>query len=197
MSEYTNYLIYQTTANTVAELRAEVAQKVGPAVVVLTSDGGPYSEAEATTHLARTPSPRWVGLLSGTDVTDQSVTGLGHVLVLEDFQSWQLQMQCPGGLEQLRFGGDDDYAKGWFEFNSGDTWMTDTLAPARMARLSTCFGLPETALKPVLAYGRVWDFLEALGAPSIQMLDQTLDYSGMDLTTGPAAVLFPWEANFD
>ena len=189
MSEYTDYLIYRTDAVEVEALRSEVAGLVGSGIIVSGDEGSGGPDALASR--LQVPGPAWVALMTPVAFEDLTADPLGRVFVLEDFASWRLDVRCGGKAEAFQFGGDDGYALGWFGENFGAPFVTDEVEPGTLDRLAGCLGVPSEKLGPVLAHEKVWDFLTLVGAPSVQMLDQSIALD--DLGAEPGKVVFDWE----
>lgn len=192
MSEYTDYMIYQTTAVGLEALRTEVAALAPPgtAIFPLPAEG---DEAAAAARL--TGAPVWVALMSSAtpaSIAKAPGTKLVSIFVLEDFASWRLEAHCDGQRPlTLYFGGADGYADGWFTANQPDfAGLTSALTTEQITRLEACFNLPAASLAPLLAYDRVWDFLAAIDAPSMQMADQSLM---LDDFPADLPIAFAWE----
>ncbi|MCU0827636.1 MAG: hypothetical protein MUE52_09570 [Tabrizicola sp.] len=192
MSEYTDYFIYRTDAQEVEELRSEVADLVRSGMII----SGPYSDgtmgADALGAQLRQPGPAWVALLTPTAFDKLAATPVAQIYVLEDFASWRLDVRCENTVDVFQFGTDDNYALEWFGYNFSAPFVTGAIEPATLDRLAGCFAVPSEALGPVLAYGKVWDFLTLTGAPSVQMLDQSIALFDLE-ATAPAKVVFDWE----
>lgn len=191
MSEYTDYLIYRTDAVAVEVLRSEVAQLAGSGIIV----SGAFPDGAASLEaVLKTPGPAWVAVLPPTSLKDMRADPLAWVYVLEDFASWRLEVRCAGTIDVFQFGTDDGYALGWSRENFAAPFVTDRVDPATIDRLAGCFQMQPEAMQPMLAYGKVWDFLTLAGAPSVQMLDQTIAlYDLEEAEPGVRKVLFDWE----
>ncbi|MFN4193929.1 MAG: hypothetical protein ACK4FR_13435 [Tabrizicola sp.] len=195
MSEYTDYMIYQTSARGLEQLRAEVAALAPPGTVIypLTTGTGDGPDAAAA---RLTGAPVWVALMSpelSAGFNPSRGGKLASIQVLEDFASWRIEARC-GGQEPvvLYLGGPDGYAADWFGYNDpGFKSLTSALTSAEVTALQACFDLPAAELVPLMAYGRVWDFLTAIDAPSMQMADQGLIAPEDFPDTLPIA--FAWE----
>ncbi len=189
MSEYTDYLIYRTEAQAVEELRAEVSRVAGMGVIVT----GSFPDAAASLEaILKAPGPAWVAVLTTTPFEKLRADPLAWVYVLEDFASWRLEVRCGGKVDVFQFGTDDNYALGWFGENFSAPFVTETIDPGTIDRLAGCFQLSPEAMQPMLAYGKVWDFLTLAGAPSVQMLDQNISLYDLE-TAEPGKVFFDWE----
>lgn len=191
MSEYTDYLIYRTDAQEVEVLRSEVALLAGSGIIVTDSVS---DDAAALETLLKAPGPAWVAVLTPTPFKELRADPLAWVYVLEDFASWRLEMRCGGKVEVFQFGTDDNYALEWFGENFLAPFVTGAVEPATIDRLAGCFDVSPEALQPMLAYGKVWDFLTLTGAPSVQMLDQSIAlYDLEDAEPSDRKVFFDWE----
>lgn len=195
MSEFTDYMIYQTSARGLEELRAEVAALAPPgtAIYPVTVETEQTPEAAAA---RLTGAPVWVALMSPELSGGFKPTGaekLASVFVLEDFASWRIEARC-GGQEPvtLYLGGPDGYARDWFGANdAGFKELPSALTSAEVTALQACFDLPAAELASLMAHDRVWDFLAAIDAPSMQMTDQGLIAPEDFPDTLPIA--FAWE----
>ncbi len=198
MSEYTDYLLYQSEAMTLQALQAEVTQNVGRAVIVPFTIGGMVvTEAEAMDVITRAPARKWVALIADIHPADIKVQSAAHFLVLEDFKSWRLNAVCDGQEITLQFGGPDGYGLGWFGANFDAPFVTATIEDETLNQLAACFGTDAAKLAPVLAYDKPWAFLDVIGAPSVQMLDQQLAMIGWDRDGGAAVASFEWNTVYD
>jgi hypothetical protein len=198
MSEYTDYLIYRTDAPTLAALQAEVAAEIGRAVIIpFAPDQSAGDEAVARAIFEQGPRPKWVALLAERPLEEMSSKAVAQITVLEDFASWRLALSCGGTVTTLRFGGADGYAAGWFAANLNEPAINASVAPETLAYVAACTGLSTDRAGQLLTYDRPWAFLDALGAPSIQMLDSQLAVTDWDDVGEPGEAVFDWDAGFD
>lgn len=206
MSEYTDYLIYQPTGATLAAARAEVSALVGRSVIVpaqgdsyfFVEDGvAPLADAEAK-WAARTGPKAIAVLVPDYDLRPIPKPQLSRVHVLEDFASWMLSTTCSDQKMRFVFGdAADGYAKGWYGANFGFGPAVFQPPNARqLDALSSCYRVSATTLKGLLEYGKVWTFLETLGAPSEQMMDSSVVVFWDDIPAENVAQ-FIWDIEMD
>ncbi len=198
MSEYTDYLIYRTDAPTLAALQAEVAADVGRAVIIpFAPDQSPGDETAARAMFEDGPRPKWVALLAERPLEEMSSKAVAQITVLEDFASWRLALSCGGTVTTLRFGGADGCAAGWFAANLNEPAINMSVAPETLAYVAACIGLPTDRVASVLTFDKPWAFLDALGAPLIEMLDSQLAVTDWNNVGGPGVAVFDWDALHD
>jgi hypothetical protein len=194
MSDYTDYLIYQTTATSPEALRAEIAAFAPPRTVIYPGFDESISPDDLAARL--TGAPVWVALMSAdapSAIDPRPGSKHAAIFVLEDLASWRVDAQCGAqGPVVLYFGGPDGYGEDWFGNNDPRfQGLATSLTAERLTALQACFDLPAAELAPLLAHGRIWDFLRAVDAPAGQMADQGLVHA--DDFPADLPIAFAWE----
>ncbi|QDC08795.1 hypothetical protein FHY55_05885 [Oceanicola sp. D3] len=183
MSEFTDYMQLQTSAETLSALEAQIVQSVGSAslpLYELSGDAGEDRElAEAV--WAGLAKPHWI--MIGTDGTLEQLAQAGpayHHLVEEDFATWSVTTYLDGEILSLAFLADPaSYREATLRYAA-----TQVYDPAQhgeeLARLARYFGVDSAALHSTFLPDGGESFSALIGA----RYEQMEDLSSPDLAPG-------------
>lgn len=179
MSEFTDYMVFLTAAETLGVLERELVGSVGSAVVPLFELPEPPETRDAAEAMwSALPKPMWVIL--GTDGEIEQLGRVGtafHLLVEEDFQSWSIVLVCGGARWNFGFlESDQVYREATAQY--ADTVLWDPAAHSdEIAKMAACLNLAPEALETTFIADGGQSFSALVGASYQQMED--LSYPGL------------------
>lgn len=188
MSEFTDYMLLQTEAESLGALQGQIERSVGAAELPLMILGAAASnKAEAEAAWAALEKPVWVMVGTEADITRLSRAGPAlHLTVEEDFQSWAVATYVQRhSLVLAILRQPDMYRQATVQYGATQVYDATTNA-TDLALLAEHFNVNRRALVKTFVPDGGQAFSALLGAPYQQMADYTIP------DDAPGAVVFPF-----